>query len=202
MIKVDKKIAGRDSAAAERIQGLTTRAREGIPRNQDMPFLRTCRTGEVICAEPVSLRKKIIVAMAALPFGLGAIFIGKPWMLEYLHTINEVGKTNPARASLAYAHFFAYAFLPEIVFVAYMIAGEIYRCTIAIRAGRWPIAGAKVRRKTAVIKGWCLYLRCLILPLLLCATLVASWIALIHMISFFANNYLDFNVLAVLSKRA
>ncbi|MDR2012520.1 MAG: hypothetical protein LBQ20_05665 [Rhodanobacter sp.] len=135
------------------------RPRPWYLRRIDGPdLLRGCKTGEVIEPTPLSLTRKIIYVTLALAATV-IIFPTNEWFKEvwlphFLAEVDALAKTDPALADLKGLEFGSLVMLvPMLTGIVMCMAGVIGAFRV-MRAGRWPLPGAKVQRRMEVVAGW------------------------------------------------
>lgn len=158
--------------------------------------LRSCKTGEVVEATPQPLAWKVRVAAAGLllgvPAALGMQWFFKTWVPRYYAELDVLAKVDPVASAREFAEFTPLLLLaPVLACIVVVIAATVQGARI-VRAGRRPLPGAKVRRRTEVVAGWW----CVRLPALLgCSLLLGcafwAWSSYVELASMVWNGYLD-----------
>jgi len=159
-------------------------------------LLRSCKTGEIIEATPRTLGEKLRIAAAGLlvgvPVVLAAQWFFKTWIPHYIAETNALAKVDPVEGVHRLAEFVSALFLlPMLACVVGAIVVTIQASRI-VRAGRRPLPGVMVRRRTEVVAGWwCVRIPALIWGAAILACTVFAWVAYIQVDAMFWNGYLD-----------
>lgn len=126
-----------------------------------------CQTGEFI--EPPPPRERWRERLRFLPWvpllAVGA-FAWHHWLKVEPAAIADLMKTDRIAGLHRNAEFFTWCFGSLALVAAGASIWIMVAALRVLRAGRWPLPGARVQRRTPVIAGWCLWPRCAI-PLLL-----------------------------------
>jgi len=150
----------------------------------------------VIEAQPISLARKLRLLGAGVLIGTPIVVLSewffKSWIPRYYAQLYALEKTDPVLSAQKLAEFTSVLLLlPVLSGVAVATCATILGYRV-LRAGRWPLLGAKVRRRTEVVAGW----YCVRLPTLailglfwLCAS--TAWVSYIQLETMFWNGYLD-----------
>ena len=156
--------------------------------------LRSCKTGEVVEATPQALAWRVAAAglLLGVPAALGMQWFFKSWVPRYYAALDVLAKVDPVASARELAEFTSLLLLaPVLACIVVAIAATVQGARI-VRAGRRPLPGAKMRKRTEVVAGW----RCVRLPALLgCSLLLGcalwAWSSYVELASMFWNGYLD-----------
>ncbi len=166
---------------------------------------RGCKTGEVV--EPVFQTKAQKLRAVALPLLLGApvVFASqwffKTWVPQYCAGLEALAKTDPVESSRNWAEFVSLLLLVPVLTCIGAAIGFAVMASRIVRAGRRPLPGAKVFRRTEVIVGWCARLPALLSGLLLLACMLVVWCSYVRLVAMFWNGYLDKRVMTAAAGR-
>lgn len=159
-------------------------------------LFRSCKTGEVIEATPRTLSEKLRIAAAGLLLGAPVVlamqWFSRTWIPHYIAETNALAKVDPVEGARRLAEFVSTLFLvPVLAGIIGAIALTIQASRI-VRAGRRPLPGATVRRRTEVVAGWwCARIPALIWGAAILACAGFAWVAYIQVDTMFWNGYLD-----------
>lgn len=154
-----------------------------------------CKTGEVI--EPVfrtlsqKLRSVAIGLAVALPFALAAHWFFKVWTPRYFAELDALAKVDPVESAHKLVWFVSLELLVPVVFGVCAGTWVIVVASRVIRAGRWPLPGAKVLKRTEVVGGWCARLPAVLLATMVLVCLVIAWNSYVQLAAMFWNRYLE-----------
>ncbi|HZP67929.1 MAG TPA: hypothetical protein VFB32_16620 [Rudaea sp.] len=154
-----------------------------------------CRTGEVIEPTPRSPGARLrTVGIGIAAVALLAAFktsLWEPWLAERSAALHRLMATDPVLGSARWADHASVALLVPVLFGLGAAAWITLVSWRVLRAGRWPLPGARARVRTHVIGGWCVYLRfggvAVLGPVLACVI----WYQYVQLVSFFWNRHFD-----------
>lgn len=158
-------------------------------------LLRSCKTGDIVEATPRPLSQRLrIVAVGMLtgtPVILGAQWFFRTWVPGYYAELDALAKIDVSESARKLAEFTSLLLLaPVLICLVAVIAAVVYNSRV-LRAGRWPLPGVPVRRRTEVVTGWCVRLSAIVLSMVLLACALTAWWSYVQLTSRFWNNYLD-----------
>jgi hypothetical protein len=154
---------------------------------------RSCKTGEVV--EPIGMRQKIRTLIVGLALG-GIVVVAmelefSPWLRRYTDAQQLLASKDAVAGALHAAEFGSLMLLIPVLLGVGVATWTLLLSVRVLRAGRWPLPGAKVARKTEVIAGWCLYLRFGLLVLLWPGFIVMIWYNYVQLTTVFWNGYFE-----------
>ena len=158
--------------------------------------LRRCKTGEVIEATPRMRAEKLGVVALGVLLGVPAIVASqwffKVWTPRYYAGLDVLAKTDPVASAHQRAEFASLLLLVPVLFgIAAGIVVTIQAMRL-VRAGRRPLPGAKVYRRTEVVAGWlCVRVPAILWGVSVLACVFAMWSSYVWLVVFFWNGYLD-----------
>jgi hypothetical protein len=163
---------------------------------------RSCKTGEVV--EPALktwVQKLRFIVVGGVMGGL--VFTGQklffvPWLHARTDAIAMLGRHDPVATALQAAQLNTWLLLGPVATGAGAVTWVVPLVLRALRSGRWPLPGAKVARRTEVVSGWCLYLRCALILVLMLPCMLVSWMSYVELNKMFWNGYLDKKIAASL----
>lgn len=157
---------------------------------------RGCKTGEVIEATPRALAEKLRIVALGVLLGVPAIIASqwffKVWTPRYYAGLDVLAKTDPVASAHQRAEFASLLLLVPVLFgIAAGIVVTIQAMRL-VRAGRRPLPGAKVYRRTEVVAGWwCVRVPAILWGVSVLACVFAMWSSYVWLVVFFWNGYLD-----------
>jgi hypothetical protein len=163
-------------------------------RRIDLP--RACKTGEVIEATPLRLATKLKIiglgVAVGAPMFLAEHWFFKDWVPRYYKTLDVLAKTDPVASALKVTEFVSLLLLAPVLTGLISAMWVLVRCYRVFRAGRWPLPGAKVRRRTEVVAGWwCVRLPMLGFMVMWLALMIFIWVCYLQLLGMFWDGYLD-----------
>ena len=141
-------------------------------------------------------RKGKLLALAAvvsivIPILLGTRWFSGTWVPRHLAELDALARIDPAAAARASVAFVSWVLLvPVVVCMVTGIAWFLVAIRV-VRAGRWPLPDAKVRRRTDVIGGWCARVPAGLLGLAMLAGLLCVWWMYVGMVASHWGAWLD-----------
>lgn len=156
-------------------------------------LFRSCKTGEVIEAQPLAYRLRVVglAVVLAAPLLAASNWLFKTWMPRHYAEIDVLAKTDPVASARQLAESTSLILLaPVLVCVVMALLAVVWTVRI-LRAGRRPLPGAKMFRRTEVVAGWCARVPAALHGLLLLACLFLVWSSYVGMVVLFWDGYLD-----------
>lgn len=167
---------------------------------------RRCKTGEVIEATPWALAGKLRFVAVGILIGVPAVYAKlwffNTWIPRYYAELDALAKIDPVASARKLAEFTSMLLLAPVLTAIVVVIPVVVIAYRVVRVGRWPMPGAKVRRRTEVIAGWCARLPALLLGLLLLACMLGVWWSYVRVVAMFWNGYLDKTVARMESRVA
>lgn len=179
---------------------MSPRHAAGLPRDpgrgSNGRHPRSCKTGELIEPTTQSLAQKLRQVAWAVALGIPAILIShwflKSWTPRYYADLDALSQVDPVLAARKMAEFVTLLLSVPVLISVVVTAGALIYCSRVLVAGRWPLPGARVRKRTEVIAGWmCVRIPASLLSAALVAMLLLVWTSYIQMGSLFWNKHLD-----------
>ncbi len=156
-------------------------------------LFRSCKTGEVIEAQPFAyrLRAVVVAVVLAAPLLAASNWLFKTWMPRHYAELDALAKTDPVASARQLAESTSLILLLPVLACVVMALLALVRVVRILRAGRRPLPGAKMFRRTEVVAGWCARVPAALVGLLLLACLFLTWSSYVGVVVFFWDGYLD-----------
>ena len=160
-------------------------------RRRDL--FRSCKTGEVIEAQPLAdrLRSFGVAVLVAVPLVPASNWFFRTWIPRHYAELDLLAKTDLVSSARKLAEFTSLLLLAPVLTCAIAVMGAMVQVSRVLRAGRWPLRGAKTMRRTEVVGGLCARILAVLVGLLLLACLLVSWSAYVALETMFWNGYFD-----------
>jgi hypothetical protein len=156
-------------------------------------LLRGCKTGDVVEPLPSARRWRSLLlgVVLGVPAILAAHWVFTAWVPRRYAALAELATIDPVEGARQLAAFSSWLlFVPVLAATVAGIAGVVIAVRV-LRAGRWPLPGATVRRRTEVVAGWCARLPAALLAAVLLACLCVVCSSYVRLVAMFWDGYLD-----------